>query len=100
MWRMLTAVKRNLRNRKKSPRVADESILAGGNAAESPISARRQGGGSGFSFLYKVVRSTISTLSCISYPHVNGADGMWASGEFAQMNHLIVSDSMRYAIMM
>ncbi|KOM52160.1 hypothetical protein LR48_Vigan09g081900 [Vigna angularis] len=34
---------------------------------------------------------------------VNGSDGVWVTGEFSQvseMNHLMVSDSMRYAILM
>ncbi|KAM3697044.1 hypothetical protein ACB098_06G084700 [Castanea mollissima] len=107
MWSILAAVGRNLKNIKKSPRVADENMVAAGNGAELPIYARdrerRQRGWNGFSFLYSVVRAPISILSCFSHPHVNGADGVWVSGEFAQiseMNHLMVSDSMRYAILM
>ncbi|KAE8075562.1 hypothetical protein FH972_014266 [Carpinus fangiana] len=101
MWHMLAVVTRNLQNMKKSPRVADESMFgAGGNGAEME---RRRHGWHGFSFLYTVLRAPISILSCFSHPHVNGADGVWVSGEFAQlseMNHLMVSDSMRYAILM
>jgi hypothetical protein len=108
MWRILAAVGRNLQNIKKSPRVADENMFGAGNGAELPIYARdnmerRQRGWNGFSFIYNVVRAPISILSCFSNPHVNGADGLWVSGEFAQiseMNHLMVSDSMRYAILM
>jgi hypothetical protein len=107
MWSMVSSVSRNLQNMKKSPRVADESMFAGGNGAELPIYARdmerRRHGWNGFSFIYTVLRAPIAILSCFSHPHVNGADGVWVSGEFAQlseMNHLMVSDSMRYAILM
>ncbi|KAG6724612.1 hypothetical protein I3842_03G266100 [Carya illinoinensis] len=105
MWHMLAAVRRNLQNIKKSPRVADESMFAGGNGGldHLPIYGRRQNGWNGFSLIYSVVRVPISILSCFSHPHVNGTDGVWVSSEFAQiseMNHLMVNDSMRYAILM
>lgn len=64
---------------------------------------RRGNGWKGFLVIYSVVRAPFSFFSCFSHPHVNGADGVWASGEFAQiseMNHLMVNDSMRYAILM
>ncbi|CAB4274070.1 unnamed protein product [Prunus armeniaca] len=118
MWRGLATMRQNLQNIRKSPRVADESmVIGGGNLAELPIFAghghehqmdRRSSSRvrwiKGFSVLYSVVLVPFSALSCFSQPdHVHGADGVWASGEFAQiteMNHLMVSDSMRYAILM
>ncbi|KAI4305864.1 hypothetical protein L6164_029200 [Bauhinia variegata] len=108
MWRLLAAVTRNVQNLKKSSRVADENMFEGENAAELPIFARERGrrqqhGWSGFSVLYSILHAPISILSCVSHPQVNGSDGVWVSGEFAQiseMNHLMVSDSMRYAILM
>lgn len=116
MWLMLATMRQNLQNIRKSPRVADESmaIAGGNNLAELPIFAanhdrhieRRsssRGWIKGFSVLYSVVLVPFSVLSCFSQPHVHGADGVWASGEFTQiteMNHLMVSDSMRYAILM
>uniref|UniRef100_A0A5B7BSP1 Uncharacterized protein n=1 Tax=Davidia involucrata TaxID=16924 RepID=A0A5B7BSP1_DAVIN len=107
MWRMLAVMRRNLQNMRKSPRVADENMFVDGNGAELPISARnidgRRPGWNGFSVIYSISRAPFSLLSCFSHPHVNGADGVWASGEFTQiseMNHLMVSDSMRYAILM
>ncbi|KAH7576656.1 hypothetical protein JRO89_XS01G0125500 [Xanthoceras sorbifolium] len=105
-------MRRNLQNIRKSPKVADESMMVGvGGGTELPIlvqeiHTRPHGGGwNAFSVIYRVVRAPLSIISCFSQPHVNGADGMWVSagGEFAQiseMNHLMVSDSMRYAILM
>ncbi|KAK9285817.1 hypothetical protein L1049_025236 [Liquidambar formosana] len=107
MWRVLAAMRRNLENIRKSPRVADENMFRDGNGAELPIFARnmdrRQRGWNGFSVIYCLVRAPLSLLSCLSHPHVNAADGVWVSSEYAQiseMNHLMVNDSMRYAILM
>ncbi|XVF71789.1 hypothetical protein PTKIN_Ptkin12aG0067300 [Pterospermum kingtungense] len=107
MWRMLVALRRNLQNIKKSPRVADENMFGGNNnnEAEMPIFIDRRSRGSwnGLSVICSVVRAPFSLVSCFSQPQVNGADGVWVSSEFAQiseMNHLMVSDSMRYAILM
>lgn len=71
------------------------------------VDGDRRGGNNtnsyGFSMIYSVLRTPFSLLSCFSQPHVNGVDGMWVSGEFArisEVNHLMVNDSMRYAILM
>ncbi|XP_021890006.1 uncharacterized protein LOC110808729 [Carica papaya] len=111
MWRMLAVLNQNLQNIRKSPRVADESVLAAVNGAEVGIFGRdnmhqmrrRSTRWTAFSVICSVVRAPFSIISCFSQPHVNGADRVWVSGEFAQiseMNHLMVSDSMRYAILM
>ncbi|XP_062000731.1 uncharacterized protein LOC133717979 [Rosa rugosa] len=107
MWHMLATMRQNLQNMRKSPRVADESMvnIGGGNlAVELPIIRRSSSRGwKGFSVIVSVVILPFSVLSCFSQPHVHGADGVWASGDFAQiteMNHLMVCDSMRYAILM
>ncbi|KAJ1381136.1 hypothetical protein SESBI_34255 [Sesbania bispinosa] len=107
MWRLVAAVTRNLQNTKKSSRVADENMFEAGNGVELPIfgrdRGRRQHGWSGFSLICSILHAPISILSCVSHPQANGADGVWVSGEFAQiseMNHLMVNDSMRYAILM
>ncbi|KAK4777351.1 hypothetical protein SAY87_017538 [Trapa incisa] len=97
MWRVLVAVRRNIQNMWKSPRVADESVVAAaGGAVEAR--GRRPGG------ISAVYRASASVLACFSGPQTSGVDGVWASGEFgrvpAEMNHLMVSDSMRYAILM
>ncbi|KAH7533446.1 uncharacterized protein LOC107416995 [Ziziphus jujuba] len=106
MGRVLGSLRQNFQNIGKSPRVADESMyggVGGGGGGNIEIMERRRSGWKGFLIVYSVVRAPFSLFSCFSHPHVNGADGVWASGEFAQiseMNHLMVSDSMRYAILM
>ncbi|GMI69138.1 hypothetical protein like AT5G35732 [Hibiscus trionum] len=97
MWRVLAVLRRNLQNIKKSHRVADENMVVADGG-------RPNGSWNGLSVICSVVRAPFSLVSCFSQPHVNGADGVWVSShEFAQiseMNHLMVSDSMRYAILM
>lgn len=106
MWRTLARLQQNMRNVKKSARVADESMIGGMNGAEHPIlvgDMDRASRWNGFSGLMSFLLAPLSIVSCFSQPHVNGADGMWVTGEFAQvseMNHLMVNDSMRYAILM
>ncbi|XP_057954827.1 uncharacterized protein LOC131148886 [Malania oleifera] len=98
----LGALRRNLQNMRKSSRVADESMFG----RELPIFGYDDGGGRRrFAFISDLVRAPLWLLSCFcSQPHGSGgADGAWASGEFArisEVNHLMVSDSMRYAILM
>ncbi|KAL5581724.1 hypothetical protein UlMin_014166 [Ulmus minor] len=119
MLRSLAILGQNLQNMRKSPRVADESMFGdGNNQVEFPINPHdhdhdhhmQRRSWKGFSIIYGVVRAPILSLfSCFSQAHhVNGSGsastyGVWVSGEFAQiseMNHLMVSDSMRYAILM
>ncbi|PON46493.1 hypothetical protein PanWU01x14_251390 [Parasponia andersonii] len=114
MWGGLATLGQNLQNIRKSPRVADESMFGGGNnQAELPIIPRGRSPArwKGFAVIFSVLEAPILSLfSCFSQPPhpVNGggnitAYGVWATGEFAQiseMNHLMVSDSMRYAILM
>ena len=106
MWHKLARLRRNVQNIRKSPRVADESMFGGMNGAEFPILVRdmnRAQRWNSLSALFRIVLAPFSILSCSSQPHVNGADGLWVTGEFAQlseMNHLMVNDSMRYAILM
>ncbi|OVA09255.1 hypothetical protein BVC80_1785g42 [Macleaya cordata] len=102
MWRFLSLIKRNM---KKSSRVADENMFEEENVAELPMFVeQRQHQRHGLSILYSIIRAPFSIISCISYnSHVNGADGVWVSGELSrisEMNNLMVSDSMRYAIFM
>ncbi|KDP30860.1 hypothetical protein JCGZ_13803 [Jatropha curcas] len=112
MWRSVARIRRNMHNLRKSPRVADESMFGGmniNNGTEFPIIFARETAGRqriGFSAIFRIVLAPFSLLSCFSsQPHANGVDGLWVSGrhEFAQiseMNHLMVNDSMRYAILM
>ncbi|KAK5819574.1 hypothetical protein PVK06_024587 [Gossypium arboreum] len=102
---------KTLENIKKSPRVADENMYGGGGNSNNNngifIDRRLSSRGSwnGISVICNVVRAPLSLVSCFfSQPHIDGAtDGVWVSTEIAQiseMNHLMVSDSMRYAILM
>ncbi|KAF5780538.1 hypothetical protein HanRHA438_Chr11g0486521 [Helianthus annuus] len=97
-----------MRNMKKSPKVADESMFGEGNGLEFPNMAQhtRQGYFSThLALIYNIIRAPLSLLSCLSsQPSISGAtDGVWVSGELARMsevNHLVVNDSMRYVILM
>jgi hypothetical protein len=100
----------NFDKMKKSSKVADENMFEGGErGVEVTIfggeRGRRQHGHvwSGFSVIIAILQAPISILSCVSNPRVSGPDGVWASGEFTQIseiNHIMVNDSMRYAILM
>ncbi|RHN46009.1 hypothetical protein MtrunA17_Chr7g0237591 [Medicago truncatula] len=111
MWHLVAAVRRiNIYKMKKSSKVADENMFEEGNrgvevAMFGGERGRRQHGHgwSGFSVIYAILQAPISILSCLSNPRVNGSDGVWSTGEFGQIseiNHIMVNDSMRYAILM
>ncbi|KVH93152.1 uncharacterized protein LOC112517019 [Cynara cardunculus var. scolymus] len=106
MRRILAVMRQNIENMKKSPKVADENMFGEGNGTEFPIIAHHtRQGRSGLSLIHSIVRAPLSLVSCLSsHPHINGAtDGVWVSGELtriSEVNHLMVSDSMRYAILM
>ncbi|GFZ05231.1 hypothetical protein Acr_17g0008030 [Actinidia rufa] len=105
MWRMLAVMRQNLHNMRKSLRVADETMFGDPNVAineELSIFSRRSGW-NGFSIIQSVVRAPLVLLLCVSQPHAAGADSAWASSELArisEMNHRMVNDSLRYAILM
>ncbi|KAM0955899.1 hypothetical protein ACFX13_024839 [Malus domestica] len=107
MCSMLTTMRQNIHNIRKSPRVADESMVnvGAGNPAPAglPIfpahhdhrhvdrrSSLRIRWIKGFSSVfYSVVLVPFSAISCFSQPHhVHGADGVWASGEFSQITEM------------
>ncbi|KAK7316602.1 hypothetical protein RJT34_00187 [Clitoria ternatea] len=107
MWCVVAAVTRKLQSTKKSSKVADENMFEGANGVEIAMfrseRGRRHHGWSGISLIYGILHAPISILSCVSHPQANGSDGVWVSGEFVQVseiNHLMVNDSMRYAILM
>lgn len=87
-----------LKCKKNASRVADEEFAA----AVAPRSASRWNHGA--SLLCGVMLAPLSLFSCLSPPHINGADGVWASAEMpqasAELTHLMVRDSLRYAILM
>jgi hypothetical protein len=97
----------NFDKMKKSSKVADENMFEGGErGVEVAIFGGERGRrqhGHVFSVIFAILQAPISILSCVSNPRVNGSDGVWASGEFTQIseiNHIMVNDSMRYAILM
>lgn len=92
---------------RKSSKVADENMFQQGNQIELQIfgheRVRRSRRQHGWRFVFSILQAPMSILSCVSHPQVNGSDGVWVSSEFSQVseiNHLMVSDSMRYAILM
>ncbi|KAK3032007.1 hypothetical protein RJ639_036212 [Escallonia herrerae] len=90
MRRILAAMRQNM---KKTARVADENMIGDGNGAIFvPNVHRARQGWNGLSFICSIVRAPLSLLSCLTHPHINGADGVWVSGELArisEMNHLM-----------
>ncbi|KAI9083714.1 hypothetical protein K1719_034303 [Acacia pycnantha] len=126
MWRLLATMARSLKNMKKSPRVADENMFAaaGGGGGGNTGGDYREGGGrrrrrsKGWSLIHSILLAPVSVILCVSSNNNNGDygyygasgstgnvinDGFWGSGDyehFSDMNQMIVSDSMRFAILM
>lgn len=113
MWHLLAAVTRNLNNTRKSSKVADESMFQQQQEEGNGVELQNMFGHDrgrrhqhGWGIVFSILQAPMSILSCVSHPQVNnGSDGVWVTGggEFSQiseMNHLMVSDSMRYAILM
>ncbi|XP_010435463.1 PREDICTED: uncharacterized protein LOC104719278 [Camelina sativa] len=100
MTQMLSILRRNLQNLRKSPRVADETDLqpsTAGSGQGDIAHGRREG------FNAVIMRFPLSIISCFAVPSVSGTDGLWMSGDYgsvSEVNHLMVSDGMRYAILM
>lgn len=97
MWQVLAAMKRSLgissQYKKKSSRVADESSV--GPALVLDQAGRDRTAGSTLSVLLAVVRASMVVASCFV---PNGTvEDVWAPRS-AEMDHLMVRDSMRYAI--
>lgn len=103
MLRLLAAMRRILFISKKSTsRVADENLaVAVAVAAVDTRSPSRWD--DGVSFFCGILLAPVSLLSCISQPRMNGPDGVWVSAELphtSEVTHLMVRDSLRYAILM
>ncbi|KAL8264486.1 hypothetical protein R6Q59_022616 [Mikania micrantha] len=104
MRRVLAVMRRNVQNMKKSTKVADENMFREGNVVElAVIGHPTRQGYNGVSLICSILRAPLALLSCLSsQPHSSG-DGAWVSGDLVRVseaNHLIVNDSMRYAILM
>ncbi|XP_019096463.1 PREDICTED: uncharacterized protein LOC109130849 [Camelina sativa] len=86
-----------LRNLRKSPRVADESALP-------PTAVDGDYGGEDGSNNGMMMKFPLSIMSCFAVPRVSKTDGVWVSGDYgrvsSEVNHLMVCDGMRYALLM
>ncbi|XP_047335996.1 uncharacterized protein LOC124939580 [Impatiens glandulifera] len=105
MQRILAVMMGTIGNMKKTRRVADETILAtAGNLVELPQGRRRRRHGyKGISVIFTIVLAPLSCLMSSTQPNGGGVDSVWASGDMglmSEMNHLMVNDSMRYAILL
>ncbi|XP_022985817.1 uncharacterized protein LOC111483748 [Cucurbita maxima] len=111
MWRLIAALRPTLHNFTNSHRVADESMFT---TTEFPIYAvanhhhhRRPAAHRTFSAVFSIIRAPFSILSCFAPPPVHSsADTFWLSTDhyfastISETNHLMVSDGMRYAMLM
>lgn len=91
MLKMLSVLRRNLQSLRKSPRVADESALP----STTVTGHRRENG--------VMMKFPLSIMSCFSVPRGSTTDGVWVSGDYgrvSEVNHLMVCDGMRYALLM
>ncbi|XP_076911531.1 uncharacterized protein LOC143569534 [Bidens hawaiensis] len=104
MRRILAVMRRNVQNMKKTTKVADENMFREGNGVEFPVIVHNtRHGYTGLSLVYSILRAPLSLLSCLSSHPQGSSDGAWVSGDFthrSEVNHLMVSDGMRYAILM
>ncbi|XP_011100609.1 uncharacterized protein LOC105178762 [Sesamum indicum] len=101
MWRILAALRRNFLNIKKNTsRVADENIASAATMDAITSPSRLS---DGVPFFCCSLIAPFSLLSCLSHPPIDGPDGLWVSAELPQtseVTHLMVRDSLRYAILM
>lgn len=100
MRQILRVMRQNIENMRKSHKVADENMFGEGNGSEFPIIAHhtRQAAG----LIHTIIRAPLSLVSCMS-SHPRATDGVWVSGDHtrvSEVNHLMLSDSIRYAILM
>ncbi|XP_024009637.1 uncharacterized protein LOC112084619 [Eutrema salsugineum] len=95
MLKMLSVIRRNLQNLRKSPRVADESSLP-----STTVNGEDRSGNGSNSVMMKF---PLSIMSCFAVPRGSMTDGVWVSGDYgrvSEVNHLMVCDGMRYALLM
>ncbi|KAL1191823.1 hypothetical protein V5N11_019032 [Cardamine amara subsp. amara] len=92
MLKMLSIIRRNLQNLRKSQRVVDESAL--------PTTTHANGDHESNGVMMKF---PFSIMSCFAVPRVSRTDVVWVSGDYgrvSEVNHLMVCDGMRYALLM
>ncbi|KAG7578766.1 hypothetical protein ISN45_Aa03g029290 [Arabidopsis thaliana x Arabidopsis arenosa] len=91
MLKILSILRKNLQNLRKSPRVADESALP-----STTVNGDHGSNGG-------MMKFPLSIMSCFAVPRVSRTDGVWVSGDYgrvSEVNHLMVYDGMRYALLM
>ena len=105
MLRTFSALRHNILNKRKSPKVADETMFHGIDI-EMPVYVheinRSRGSRGGFLTVCAILSAPFSILSWFSSRHGNVADGIWVPGDMVrpqEVDHLMVRDSMRYAIL-
>ncbi|KAJ8424174.1 hypothetical protein Cgig2_015908 [Carnegiea gigantea] len=105
MFRTFAAFSHHILSKRKSPKVADETMFSISNEEEfvEPVYAHDINGGTrqqrskGFLVISTIVRIPFSLLSCFSYHHghgLSGQDGMWVTGETvrtAEIDHLMIT---------
>ncbi|XP_057525957.1 uncharacterized protein LOC130805278 [Amaranthus tricolor] len=111
MLRTLATLRQQVITKRKSPKVADETMFSNLNldASGMPIYGHHEINRSprhawhGLSVISTIFRIPFSILSCFSQHHGNATDAIWVTGEMvrtSEIDHLMISDSMRYAILM
>lgn len=103
---------------KKSPRVADESMLDAAAAGDDEVrmmmmrnnnrQSRSQSNHGWTVVICSILRAPLLCVSCLSHPHVleaaGSGDRVWVTGDIAPISeinhHLMLNDGMRYAILM
>ncbi|XP_010666063.2 uncharacterized protein LOC104883274 [Beta vulgaris subsp. vulgaris] len=115
MLRTLAALRQHMITKRKSPKVADETMFSNisMDASGMPIygaphdinrSTSSRHASNGLSVISTIFRIPFSILSCFSQHHGNASDAIWVSGDMvrstSEIDHLMICDSMRYAILM
>ncbi|KAK9691913.1 hypothetical protein RND81_09G228300 [Saponaria officinalis] len=109
MLRTFTAWRHHIATKRKSPKVADETMFPGYDTELPPVydvhemNQGRQSSRAGLVAIYAIFSIPLSILSWFSSRHGNAADGIWVTGDMmrtTEVDHLMVSDGMRYAILM
>ncbi|KAG2307228.1 hypothetical protein Bca52824_026976 [Brassica carinata] len=88
MRQMLSILRRNLQNLRKSPRVADETEMASTTQGAGVVARNERR----YETNAVMMRFPFSIISCFSVPRVSGTDGLWMSGDYAsvsEVNHLM-----------
>ncbi|KNA18737.1 hypothetical protein SOVF_068060 [Spinacia oleracea] len=107
MSRTFTALREHILTKRKSRKVADETMFGNGIGAiiyaDHEVEQQRRQPWNGLLVIYTIVRIPFSILSSFSKRQGNIADRTWVTGHTmrtSEIDHLMVSDSMRYAICM